>query len=266
MSNSPFLPQDALPVPLAIPTAHRENDPFAPDIETASDGYALRFSGATGAFLLERQAAAVGSILDHVGAEPVRLLEVGGGHAQLTPLFLHRGHSVTVHGSAAACFPKVQVLQENFPDRVSCLLGSIRHLPVQDGEFDLVCCIRLIGHVTRWQELLEELCRAARRFVICEFSVRGGLQRLAGALHGIKVGLEPDARPFTVIGVDEMSAELERHGFRLVRLERQFVLPISLHRKLKSPEFSRSVEGLLDRFGLTESLGSPAVLLAERIT
>ncbi len=265
MSIAPLLSSNAVGVPLPVPSALPENNPAAPDIETASAAYALRFAGATGAFLLERQAAAVRSILDHVGDQPLRLLEVGGGHAQLTSLFLQRGHFVTVHGSAAACFPRVQVLQERFPERVSCLMGSIRRLPVQDGEFDLVCSIRLMGHVARWQDLVEELCRAARRFVICEFSVRCGLQRLAGALHAIKVGLEPDARTFTVIGVEELSAELARHGFRIVRLERQFVLPIALHRKLKSPEFSRSVEALLDQLGLKESAGSPAVFLAERI-
>lgn len=261
-----MLPPDAAQVPLAIPAALPENDPIAPDIETASDLYALRFSGAIGAYLLERQAAAAGSILDHVGAEPLRLLDVGGGHAQLTSLFLQRGHSVTVHGSAAACFPKVHRLQQDFPDRVSCLMGSLHRLPVEDREFDLVSSIRLLGHVACWQDLVAELCRAARRFVICEFAVLDGLQRLAGVLHGVKVGLEPDTRPFTVIAVEDMSTELERHGFRVVKLERQYVLPIALHRKLKSPGFSRFTEDLLDQLGLRESVGSPAILLAERVS
>ncbi len=266
MSINPLLPQDAVPVPLTVPVAIPENDPVAPDIETASGGYALRFSGPAGEYLLGQQAMAVGSLLDDVGDAPLHFLDVGGGHAQLTSLFLRRGHNVTVHGSATACFPRVLALQKEFPDRLSCLMGPLRRLPVEDSQFDVVCGFRLMAHVANWRDLVAEFCRASRRFVICEFAVLGGLQRLAGAMFPLKLQMEPDTRPFTIIAIEDVVAELERHGFRLVRIERQFVMPIALHRALKSPVLSRCMETWLARLGLRESVGSPAVLLAERVT
>ena len=51
------------------------------DIETASDDYASRFSGAIGKWMLKKQSDIV---LDLLGNNTkVKLLDVGGGHAKL---------------------------------------------------------------------------------------------------------------------------------------------------------------------------------------
>ena len=58
-----------------------------PDVETSSDGYAARFAGPAGRYMLGVQEAAVRSMLADLppGAS---VLDVGGGHGQLLALML----------------------------------------------------------------------------------------------------------------------------------------------------------------------------------
>ncbi len=253
------LPLEAIPMPESL-----QNDPVAPDIETSSERYAHRFAGAGGAFLLETQARAITSLLDRLPSTQLRVLDVGGGHGHLASLFLDRGHSVTVHGSSAACFGRIQEIQKHHPDQVRFLLGSLQRLPAVDREYDLVSSIRLLGHTERWRELLGEKCRAASRYVICEFAVPEGLQRFAGALFGVKLRMEPDTRPFRAFTLREISDTLEEHGFRVTAVERQLVLPVAIHRRMSSVTLSRAAESGFRRAGITRRVGSPVVILAER--
>lgn len=255
----------AIPVPLTQPVEAPSNDPLGPDIVTASDQYAARFAGEVGAFFLQRQAAAVAALLDQAGTGPFSVLDLGGGHAQLTDLFLDRGHSVVIHGSSTACFDRIAVLEARYGGRLRRLLGSLQRIPAADGEFDVVCSVRLFAHVSSWRELVAEKCRLSRRFVICEFPVAQGVQRLAHPLHMIKVLLEPDTRPFTTAPLPAVAAEFERHGFRVMHVERQYVLPMALHRRLSSAAFTESIERFFATAGLTRRIGSPVVALAERI-
>ncbi|MEM9907111.1 MAG: hypothetical protein AAF921_19010, partial [Cyanobacteria bacterium P01_D01_bin.44] len=76
-------------------------DPHFPetaDIETASDSYASRFAGKSGTWLLGvQQAATLKMLADYPQAS---VLDVGGGHGQLTEALIEQGHQVTVLGSA----------------------------------------------------------------------------------------------------------------------------------------------------------------------
>ena len=71
------------------------------DIETSMDGYAERFAGRTGAWMLEIQERIVMDMIKDV--KPARILDVGGGHGQLAIPLCQAGYSVTVLGSAESC-------------------------------------------------------------------------------------------------------------------------------------------------------------------
>jgi ubiquinone/menaquinone biosynthesis C-methylase UbiE len=256
---------DALPIPLPLPhpMVLPGNDPVAPDIETASERYALRFSGDVGRYLLARQAVAVGALLDRLPREPLTVFDVGGGHAQLSETFALRGHHITVHGSSDNCFGRAAPSIARYPERITTRVGPLQKLPASDREFDLVCSIRLLAHVSDWRALLAEKCRVARRYVICEFPTHEGVQRVARPLHPIKVRMEPDTRTFSTLTITEVARVLAGHGFRVVQVERQFVLPIALHRALRAPSLTGGAEALLELLGITGSIGSPVILLAE---
>ena len=59
-------------------------------------------------------------------------------------------------------------------------------------------------------------------------------------------------------------AKLSRHGFRVVAVHRQFVLPIALHKRLGSRAATERIEAGLARAGLLRLLGSPVTMMAER--
>jgi hypothetical protein len=58
--------------------------------------------------------------------------------------------------------------------------------------------------------------------------------------------------------------ELARHGFRVTAVHRQFVLPITLHKRVGSRAVTERIEGGLARAGLLRVLGSPVTVMAER--
>ena len=93
----PQVPQDVPQVPQFVPQFVPQYIPETADIETSSAAYASRFSGPTGSWLLRVQAEATLSMLQSY--PQATILEVGGGHGQLTPHLLKAGHSVTVLGS-----------------------------------------------------------------------------------------------------------------------------------------------------------------------
>ena len=65
-----------------------------PDVETSSEDYARRFAGGVGAWFVEAQARIT---LELLAPWPrARVLDVGGGHAQLTGPLVEAGYDVTV--------------------------------------------------------------------------------------------------------------------------------------------------------------------------
>jgi ubiquinone/menaquinone biosynthesis C-methylase UbiE len=245
----------------------RPHDTDRPDIETASDRYATRrFRGAAGRWLLEQQSIAVDALLDRID-RPVRALEVGGGHAQITPLLLARGHDVTVHGSSDVCFTRLEMTRRAHPERVTRCVASLWQLPFADASFDVVVAVRLLGHVAEWRALLAEMTRVSSRYVIIEFARKSNmlaLQSLRDAVFSLKHRVEGTTRPFFAYPEDAIASELRAHGFRRVETLGQFALPMVMHRMLRAPSLSAALEGSLRAVGVRDGVRSPAVLLAER--
>ena len=246
----------------------RPHDTERPDIETASDRYAdRRFAGAAGRWLLDQQSHAVASVLDQIGDAPVRVLEVGGGHGQITPLLLARGHRVVVHGSDEVCFGRIEALRRSYPDRLERCAASLRALPFAAASFDVVIAVRLFGHVTEWRALLRQMARFSRRFVVVEFPRKSealALESIRDAVFSLKHRVEGTTRPFFAYSERALVTELEGCGFRRVTTVGQFALPMVAHRMLRSPALSAGLERTLRMVGVDDRLRSPAILLGER--
>ena len=231
-----------------------------PDIETSSEGYARRFSGEVGRFFLEIQNAAV---LDLLAPWPgAKVLDVGGGHAQLAPALVERGFQVTVAGSEEVCRERLDraLPPGSFEFRACDLLD----LPYPDRSFDVVISLRLLAHVERWRQLIAELCRVASKAVILDFSDSRSFNQLYGPLFSWKKAVEGNTRTFHIFKPGEVAAEAARHGFGHPVERRQFFLPMVVHRAVKSGRFSRMSERVSSALGLTSWLGSPIVLRIER--
>ncbi|MEO8564269.1 MAG: class I SAM-dependent methyltransferase [bacterium] len=248
----------------------RPHDTERPDVESASDRYATgRFAGATGRWLLSQQSRAMRSLLDRIGPAPCRVLEVGGGHGQITPLLLERGHDVVMHGSTEDCFARVEAARRAHPDRLARCVASLRALPFADASVDVVIAVRLLGHVTFWRELLAEMSRIAARFVVVEFARKSDLlaiQSVRDAAFALKHRAEGTTRPYFAYAEGALTGELAAHGFTRVATVGQFAVPMVLHRAMRSPAISAALEGSLRAIGVGDSMRSPALLLAERAT
>jgi SAM-dependent methyltransferase len=230
------------------------------DIETSSEGYARRFSGEVGRYFLEVQTEIT---LEMLAPFPgARVLDVGGGHGQIALPLVEHGFEVAVAGSGEVCRERLDHLlpRGSFEFRACDLLD----LPFEDRSFDVVTAFRLIVHVTRWRELVGELCRVARQAVILDYSDVRSFNVFYGALFPWKKALEGNTRTFLRFRPGEVATELARHGFVRTAARRQFFLPMVVHRVLGRAGVSRALERGSGLLGLTRALGSPVILRAER--
>lgn len=235
--------------------------PETADIETSSADYAQRFSGKVGHWFLQTQERAT---LDMLAALPQAktILDVGGGHGQLTPALVNNGFDVTVLGSAGSC--KAQIA--DFVEQGQCKfdVGNILDLPYPDQAFDIVVSYRLLPHVARWQAYLSELARVARLAVILDYPEVRSINYIAPLLFKVKKNLEGNTRPFTCFRQATLQTELQKHGFKIRERYPEFFLPMVLHRKLKAVGISANLERLCRGIGLTGLLGSPVILQGVR--
>ena len=229
-----------------------------PDIETASDAYARRFSGAAGRYLLGEQEAAIRAVLaDWRGGS---VLDVGGGHAQLTPLLRSLARDVLVFGSDARSLERVR---RDFPECATAT-GDLLALPFERRSFDIVVAVRLLPHVRNWPRLLSELCRVARSAVVFDYPRPTGFNRLTPLFFPLKKRLEGNTRHYRNFRDAELDEVLRVCGFEPRERRAQFLLPMVVHRRANGFAPLRALERAAQALCLTQALGSPVILRADR--
>jgi 2-polyprenyl-3-methyl-5-hydroxy-6-metoxy-1,4-benzoquinol methylase len=235
------------------------------DVETSSEAYARRFSGAVGAWFLEVQERSTLDLLrkNRRSAAPLRVVDVGGGHGQLAGPLADEGHEVTVVGSTDACRSRVQSLID--AGRIHFRTGDLLHLPFDARSFDVALAFRLLPHVQGWQELIAELCRVAAGAVIVDYPSRSSANAAAVSTFAAKKRIEGDTRPFAVFADAEVDGAFGRQGFMVLERRRQFLLPMALHRALGMAAVSRGIERGGRALGLTGRFGSPVIAQAMRV-
>ncbi len=229
------------------------------DIETSSDAYARRFAGAVGAYFLEVQAEAT---LDLLRPWPgARVIEVGGGHGQVTGTLVDAGYRVTVFGSDPGCESRVREWTRE--GKADFAAGDLLSAPFPDRAFDVALSYRLLPHVRRWPPLVAELTRLARLAVVVDYPTSRSANVLAAWTFGLKKGVEGDTRPFRVFRDREIEQAFAAEGFVPTGRRPQFLLPMALHRATGSATLARAVEGAGGTLGLRRAFGSPVILRTE---
>jgi len=238
------------------PSTTRENA----DVETSSDAYARRFSGAVGAWFLAVQARTSLELLAPWRGGTV--LDVGGGHGQLTGPLVDAGFAVTVYSSDPGCERRVRAWTRS--GRARFAAGDLLSAPLRGRSFDVVLAYRLLPHVQAWPALVGELSRLARHAVVVDYPTARSVNAAAGALFGLKRQVEGDTRPFTVFRDDEIETTFAAHGFVATARRPQFALPMALHRATGSVALARTLEAGARGLGLRRAFGSPVILRVER--
>jgi ubiquinone/menaquinone biosynthesis C-methylase UbiE len=229
-----------------------------PDIETASDDYARRFAGAAGRYLLAEQEAAIRALLSDWRGGTV--LDVGGGHAQLTPMLRTLAREVVVLGSDERGLMRVR---RDFPD-CSTATGDLLDLPFAPRSFDVVIAVRLLPHVRNWPRLLSQLCRVARSTVVVDYPRTSGLNGLTPLMFPLKKRLEGNTRHYRNFRDAEIGEVLSACGFEPRERRAQFLLPMVAHRRANGAASLRAIERAAKVLGITQVIGSPILLRADR--
>ena len=234
--------------------------PETADIESSSEDYALRFSGAIGSWFLKVQEQATLQLLARHRAASV--LDVGGGHGQLTGGLIRSDYRVTILGSSPSCNMRVQRYIDG--NRCSFTVGNILDLPYPSRSFDIVLSFRLLPHVVQWKHFIGELSRVARNVVIVDYPSARSMNCLAPLLFDVKKRIEGDTRRFASFTERELLTEFEASGFKSAERYPEFFLPMVLHRVMQRPKLSSALERAARLSGATRFFGSPVILKVVR--
>jgi 2-polyprenyl-3-methyl-5-hydroxy-6-metoxy-1,4-benzoquinol methylase len=231
------------------------------DITASSEDYARRFTGAVGRWFVETQARITLSLLRALPAG-VSVLDVGGGHGQITPPLIEAGYEVTVAGSDPVCAARLQPWISTGRCRFDVV--NLRSLPYRSESFDVVVCFRLLPHSVSWTGLIGELCRVAARSVIVDYPSLRSFNLVSSYLFGMKRAVERNTREFKTFAPRQIRSAFAAQGF-VVRAEHpQFLFPMVLHRLTNHALLSKAAEVPARVLGLTRSFGSPVIARADR--
>lgn len=224
------------------------------DVHASSDEYAARFGDEVGRWMLNIQEQTVIKMLD---PECGSVLDVGGGHGQIAIPLAQAERSVTVLGSSPVCAQRLHDYIES--GSISFKSGNLLQLPFEPQSYNLTVSFRLMSHCAAWPTLVAEMCRVSSHAVIIDYPVWLSFNILSPLLFKVKRKIEGNTRTFRVFTNREVIREFKKHGFRLESIERQFFLPMAVHRALKALPISRKLCELARTVGLTRLFGSPVV-------
>lgn len=143
------------------------------------------------------------------------ILDVGAAAGHLSRSLLRLGveyHGIDSHERAIE-IGRAQLANEGLPrDRLRTI--PIEELP-PDERYDAVVSLSTLLYVPGWHRALENLARAASRFVVVRslFGATTEVRYLPDVL--LEPGFESTRAYFNVLGRDEVEAFLEREGFRV---------------------------------------------------
>jgi ubiquinone/menaquinone biosynthesis C-methylase UbiE len=142
--------------------------------------------------------------------------------------------------------------------------ADAHQLPIGDRCVDSAVCLRLLMHAIDWRACIGELCRVTRWRVVVDFPAIGSFAAIESGLRHLRHRRGATVEAYRVLAERDVAAEFARHGFRIVVVRRQFVLPIALHKAVGQFAITGGLERVFAAIGLLKLLGSPVTMVAER--
>jgi ubiquinone/menaquinone biosynthesis C-methylase UbiE len=221
-----------------------------------------RFGGPIGRLVADTQASVLTNFVGNVKGRLI--LDVGTGTGRAARLFARGGADVTAVDASAQMLAVARQRAASEGIGARFLPGDAHALQFADRSFDVAVSLRLLMHAPRWRVCLSELCRVSDRLVIFDYPSAHSVAAVQSlARRGIfAIGIRTE--PYRVFTDGAIAKAIDGLGFRIRTVHRQFVLPIAFHKAVGSRGFTLWSEDWLDRAGLTDVLGSPVTVLAER--
>lgn len=223
---------------------------------------ALRFGGPVGDYLQRTQEALVLDVLAPLAG--TRVLDVGAGTGRVALALAAKGASV--HGLDASA-EMLDVARERAARAgltIAFDVADAHALPLADRSVDAAVCFRLLMHVIDWPRCVGELCRVAQRRVVIDFPAAASAAALESAMRRRRQARGARVEAYRVLREADVRRAFAAHGFRVVLVRRQFVLPIAFHKRLGRLSWSLALERVLAALGLLRLFGSPVTMVAER--
>ncbi len=223
-----------------------------------------RFGGPIGALVASGQAHVLEQFLGEVRGRTV--LDVGTGTGRAAFLMSDLGAAVTGVDASEEMLTIARERAAGMPTAPVFASGDAHALDFPDRSFDVAVSLRVLMHTPRWGLCVDELCRVARDLVILDYpSIHSAALAQSIARH-IRHRLGGETEPYRVFFDRQITSALARNGFRVRAIDRQFVMPIALHKAIGSRPFTERVERGLAQVGLQRALGSPVTIVASRCT
>jgi hypothetical protein len=119
-------------------------------------------------------------------------------------------------------------------------------------------------HAPDWKRCLEELCRVTRHRIVFDFPALASAAAVQAVTRRLTQAAGRQVEAYRVLSFRTVRREVERHGFRILTVHRQFVLPVALHKLVGSRTVTLTIERGLAAAGLLRIAGSPVTVVAER--
>jgi SAM-dependent methyltransferase len=232
------------------------------DPATAAGFDAARFGGPIGTMLLEDQERVLSQFLGDVSG--VSLLDVGTGTGRAALALARRGGLVTGVDASREMLSVARQRAAAAGLDITFREGDAHALAFPDRAFDNTVCLRVLMHTPDWRRCLGELCRVTERRIVFDYPSLFSVAAVQAFWRQVvqRTGYRTEA--YRVLADSTVARELRRHGFRIAGVQRQFVLPIALHKLIGSRGFTRAAESALAAIGLLWLAGSPSTVAAER--
>jgi SAM-dependent methyltransferase len=225
---------------------------------------ALRFGGPIGELLAETQERVLAEFLGEIQGRAV--LDVGTGTGRAAIALARRGARVTGLDASQEMLAVAMRRAAAAGVEIAWTPGDAHAIGVADRSFDAVVCLRVLMHTPDWRRCLGELCRVSRDRVVFDYPALASAAALQAGARRAAAAFGRRVEAYRVLGSAAVRRELERHGFHVRAVHRQFVLPIALHKAVGSRRRTETMEGILARMGLLALFGSPVTVVAERRT
>jgi SAM-dependent methyltransferase len=232
------------------------------DAANAQSFDARRFGGPIGDLVAQGQAGVLARMLGPI--EGRRIIDVGTGTGRGAFLLAAGGAHVTgIDASEQMLAIARQRAAETHAD-VEFRVGDAHEIRFGDRSFDIAVSLRVLMHTPRWKQCIGELCRVAAHAVVFDYPSATSTALAQSIARKLLHPLGFASEPYRVLFDRQVTRELTAHGFRVVSVHRQFVLPIAVHKTLGSRRFTEVSERWLAKAGLLRLFGSPVTIYAER--
>jgi ubiquinone/menaquinone biosynthesis C-methylase UbiE len=223
---------------------------------------AKRFGGPIGQILLADQERVLAEFLGDVANRRILDMATGTGRAALA--LARRGAIVTGVDASREMLSVARTRAADAGLSIEFAEGDAHALPYPDRAFDDVVCLRMLMHVPDWRKALSELCRVSGHLLLFDYPARTSAAAAQAIWRKAALRFGRKVEAYRVFSHNDIARELDRHGFRIASVHKQFVLPIALHKTIASPGLTRGLEGMLARVGMLTLAGSPVTIAAKR--